>query len=208
MINFIFSCKIPLVQRNCATLLRQGYEGHSKSHRGNMKKQDKVTFVDDLTQKLQGAKSIVLVNYSGLSVKAQQELKAKLSEVGGKLLVVKNTLLKLAGQKAKLDENTLKDEVLSGQTALLLASDDPIAPLQVLSRFAKENETPKLKVGIVENKFFDSASLSQLSNLPSRDVLLGQLLGSLMSNLYGLVGTLNNPLQKLVYTLDSKTKQS
>lgn len=169
-----------------------------------MKKQDKVTFVDDLTQKLQGAKSIVLVNYSGLGVKAQQELKAKLSEVGGKLLVVKNTLLKLAGQKAKLDENTLKDEVLSGQTALLLASDDPIAPLQVLSKFAKENETPKLKVGIVDDKFFDSQTLTHLSTLPGRDALLGQLLGSLMSNMYQLVGTLQNPMQKLVYILKQK----
>lgn len=169
-----------------------------------MKKQEKHTFVDSLTKELQEAKSIVLVNYSGLGVKAQQELKAKLSEVGGRLIVVKNTLLKLAGQKANLDENTLKDEVLSGQTALLLASDDPIAPLQVLSKFAKEHETPKLKVGIVENKFFDSETLSQLSLLPSKDVLLGQLLGSLMSNMYQLVGTLQNPMQKLVYILKQK----
>lgn len=171
-----------------------------------MKKQDKVTFVENLTQELQEARSIVLVNYSGLGVKAQQDLKSKLSEVGGKLLVVKNTLLKLAGQKAKLDENTLKDEVLSGQTALLLASDDPIAPLQVMGRFAKEHETPKFKVGIIENSFQDSEALAKLSTLPSRDALLGQLLGSLMSNLYGLVGTLQSPMQKLVYVLDTKAK--
>lgn len=169
-----------------------------------MKKQDKVTFVDNLAQELQGAKSIVLVNYSGLGVVAQQDLKAKLSEVGGKLLVVKNTLLKLAGEKAKIDKDALTDTVLSGQTALLLADNDPVAPLQVLGKFAKEHETPKLKVGIIEGSFQDEASLAKLSTLPGKDVLLSQLLGSLMSNMYQLVGTLQNPMQKLVFVLNSK----
>lgn len=169
-----------------------------------MKKAEKVTFVDNLVNELQGAKSLVLVNYAGLGVKAQQDLKAKLKEVGGRMLVVKNTLLKRAGQSAKIDKEVLTDTVLSGQTALILADSDPIAPVQVLGKFAKESETPKFKVGIIDNKFFDSLSLSKLSNLPGRDILLSQLLGGLMSNLYGLVGTLQSPLQKLVYVLNAK----
>ncbi len=178
-----------------------------------MKKAEKVTFIDGLSQDLQGAKSVVLVNYSGLSVKSQQELKSRLKEVGGRMIVVKNTLLKLAGEKAGINKDTLTDTVLSGQTALVLADSDPVAPIQVLGKFSKEfvstagEATPKFKVGIVDGGFYDEASLTKLSSLPGRDALLGQLLGSLISPMYGLVGTLQNPLQKLVYVIDQKSKE-
>lgn len=169
-----------------------------------MKKAEKVTFVSDLTRDLQGAKSIVLVNYSGLSVKAQQELKHRLSESGSRMVVVKNTLLKRAGESAKIDNEILTDTVLSGQTALVISGDDALSPIQVLGKFAKEFEVPKFKVGVVEGAFQDETSLEKLSLLPGRDVLLGQLLGVLMSSPYGLVGTLNGNLQKLVYVLQQK----
>lgn len=171
-----------------------------------MLKAQKVTLVENLTEELKGAKSLVLVNYAGLNVKSQQELKKRLKEVDGRMVVIKNTLLKRAGENAKLDPEMLSETILSGQTALLVANDDPIAPIQVLGKFAKENEVPKFKVGIVEGLFQDEAGLTKLSTLPSRDVLLGQLLGSLMSAPYGLVGTLNGNLQKLVYILDQKAK--
>jgi len=169
-----------------------------------MKKAEKVLFVDNLTQELKDAKGVVLVNYSGLSVKAQQDLKSRLKGVGGRMIVVKNTLLKRAGEEAKIDKEVLTNSILNGQTALILADDDPIAPLQVLGKFSKEFETPKFKVGIVEGSFQDEASLIKLSTLPGRDVLLGQLLGTLMSPQYGLVGTLNANMQKLVYILQAK----
>ncbi len=148
----------------------------------------------------------MLVNYTGLNVKAQQDLKRRLKEAGGRMVVVKNTLLKRAIENAGLDKETSTDEILSGQTAIVLAYDDPIAPIQALGKFAKEFELPKFKVGIVEGSFQNADALNKLSILPGRDALLGQVLGSLVSNLYGLVGTLQNPLQTLVYTLDQKAK--
>ena len=177
-----------------------------------MKKQEKVFFVENLTEELKSAKSVVLVNYSGLSVKAQQELKRRLAEVGAKLVVVKNTLLKRAGETAKIDSQVLSDTVLTGQTALILASEDAISPLTVLGKFAKEFESgsghpiPQMKVGIIDGAFFSTDDLIKLSNLPGRDALLGQLLGVLMGPSYGLVGTLNANTQKLVYVLDQKSK--
>lgn len=170
-----------------------------------MKKAEKILFVDNLTKELQDAKSIVLVNYSGLSVKAQQDLKSRLKDVKSRMLVVKNTLLKRAGETAKIDKEVLSSAVLQGQTALVLADNDPIAPLQVLGKFAKEYETPKFKVGVIEGSFQDTNVLVKLAALPGRDVLLGQLLGGLMSNLYGLVETLQNPIQKLIYVLKTKS---
>lgn len=169
-----------------------------------MKKAEKTLFVDNLTEELKSAKSVVLINYTGLSVKAQQDLKKRLKNVGGRMLVVKNTLLKRAGESAKVDPEILTDTVLSGQTALVIADEEPIAPLQVLGKFAKEFETPKFKVGFVEGSFQDTESLIRLSLLPGRDALLGQLLGVLMGPEYGLVGTLNGNLQKLIYILNEK----
>ncbi len=173
-----------------------------------MKKAEKVLFVDNLTRELQDAKSVVLVNYSGLNVKAQQELKARLKESGSKMVVVKNTLLKRAGESAKIDKGVLENSILQGQTALVISGDDPVAPIQILGKFAKENEVPKFKVGIIEGTFQDEAALTKLSTLPGRDALLGQLLGSLISSMYGLVGTLQSPMSQLVYTLNVKFQNS
>lgn len=175
-----------------------------------MKKAEKITFVDNLKEELKGAKSVVLVNYAGLGVKAQQNLKKRLAEAKGHMIVVKNTLLKRAGEAAGINKELLTDSVLVGQTALILADEDPIAPLQALGKFAQEfvsaagEAVPKFKVGIVEGSFQDEAALSKLSTLPGRDALLGQVLGSLMSLEYGLVGTLSGNLQKLVFILREK----
>lgn len=171
-----------------------------------MLKSAKITFVDNLTKDLKEAKSLILVNYTGLDVKGQQELKKRLDSVDSYMVVVKNTLLKRAAIEAKLDKDVLTDEVLSGQTALIVANGDSVAPIQILGKFAKEFEKPKFKVGIVDGMFQDGLSLTKLSTLPGRDALLGQLLGSLMSPMYGLVSTLQGPMAKLVYMLDQKSK--
>lgn len=178
-----------------------------------MKKAEKITFVEDLTKEFKDAKSLILVNYSGLNVTAQQELKKRLKEAGGRMVVVKNTLLKRAGEAAKVDPEMLTDTVLSGQTALVLADTDPVGPIQVLGKFSKEFTTtdgkplPKFKVGMVEGMFQDEKSLSKLATLPSRDALLGQVLGALIAPQYGIVGTLNANLQKLVYVLSEASKR-
>lgn len=177
-----------------------------------MKKSEKSIFVDNLTEELKSAKSTVLINYSGLSVKKQQDLKKRLKGVGAKMLVVKNTLLRRAGEAAKVDPQILVDSVLQGQTALIVATNDPIAPLQVLGNFLKEFDSgagysvPKFKVGVVEGSFQDATDLAKLSTLPGRDVLFSQVLGALMSPSYELVSTLNGNLQKLVYILNQKSE--
>lgn len=171
-----------------------------------MKKADKKPFVESLTSELKNAKSVVLINYAGLTVKLQQELKKNLKEAKGRMVVVKNTLLKRAAEEAKIDTSALTDTVLSGQTALILADQDPVAPIQALGKFAKEFELPKFKVGIVEGLNQDEAGLMKLSTLPSRDALLGQVLGALMAPQYGLIGTLNGNMQKLIYILSEKAK--
>ena len=173
-----------------------------------MKKLQKIEFVENLSNELKEAKSVVLVNYTGLNVKAQQDLKGRLKEVGGRMIVAKNTLLKRAGEMAKIDNGVMEDSVLQGQTALIIGNEDPIAPIQILGKFAKENELPKFKVGVIDGTFQDEAALTKLSTLPGRDALLGQLLGTLMGVEFGLVGTLQGNLNKLVYTLKQASNRS
>lgn len=169
-----------------------------------MLKPQKKELVEKLASRLNGVKSVFLVNYTGLNVKSQQELKHKLDEVGAKMTVVKNTLLKRAFEETKLPSEMTTDEILNGQTALVISGEDAVAPIQILGKFAKENNLPKFKVGVVEGNFTDEAGLTKISTLPSKDVLLAQLLGSLVSPMYGLTGTLEGNLQKLIYILKTK----
>lgn len=166
-----------------------------------MNKQNKKDLVVKLTPRLKSASSIVFVNYTGLSVGLQQKLKLQLKAIGSDMTVVKNTLIKIAGKEAGLNEDILTDEVLSGQTALILTEGDAVAPIQILGKFVKENQVPQFKVGIIEGAFQNKEALVKISTLPTKDVLFSQVVGSLMSPMYGLVGTLNGNMQKLVYIL-------
>jgi large subunit ribosomal protein L10 len=166
-----------------------------------MNKQNKKDLVVKLTPRLKSASSIVFVNYTGLSVGLQQKLKLQLKAIGSDMTVVKNTLIKIAGKEAGLNEDILTDEVLSGQTALILTEGDAVAPIQILGKFVKENQVPQFKVGIIEGAFQNKEALVKISTLPTKDVLFSQVVGSLMSPMYGLVGTLNGNMQKLVYVL-------
>ena len=171
-----------------------------------MRKTEKTIFVQNLIEQLKKATSVVLVNYSGITVKMQQDLKVRLSVIGAQMNVVKNTLFKVAGSQAKMSNEILTDTVLSGPTAMVITEGDPIAPLSVLQKFAKEHEIPHFKVGIVDGKFQDKSDLERLSTLHGKEILLGQTIGTIASPMYGLVSTLQGNLQKLIWILQQKSK--
>ena len=98
-----------------------------------MKKGQKTFFVENLAEELKSANSAVLINFAGMGVKTQQDLKKRLKEVDAKMVVVKNTLFKLAGEKAKFPNETLNDSALTGQTALIITDKDPVSPLLIAS---------------------------------------------------------------------------
>jgi len=173
-----------------------------------MNKQDKQNFVNDLSVNLKESSSAILVNYSGLDVKAQQELKKRLKEVGATMAVVKNTLLKLSYEKIDAPKEITDTAILSGQTALIYTKGDPIAPLNILGKFAEEFEVPQMKVGLVEGVYQDQEALIKLSKLPGKNELMVQVLGNLASPLYGTVAVLQANLQKLIFVLNQASKKS
>lgn len=160
-----------------------------------MRKSEKQELVKKLSEALSAAKGVIVVDYQGLATRDMETLRAGLREVGAKLMVVKNTLLKLALQK------TEKLEELQGQSALIIANEDEIAPLQVIAKMAKEKEKPSFKFGFLEKKFMEGVTLSRLALLPTKNVLYGQLIGTIAGPMYGLIYSLQANLQSLIYTL-------
>jgi len=173
-----------------------------------MRKKEKPFFVQNLSEQLKSAKSVILVDYTGLSVKLQQELKKRLKEAGAQISIVKNTLFRLAGKNAKVPDEALQDSVLQGPTAVVISEKDALTPLQILAKFAKEKEILNFKVGIIEGKFQDKPSLEKLATLPSKEVLFGQTISLLSSPIFGFVRTLEGNLQKLVFILKEYSNQN
>lgn len=167
-------------------------------------KQFKLDAVEALNQEFGKASSAVFVDYTGMNMALLGELRDKLRESGGKMLVAKNTFIKIAGEQSGFPQEALVDEVLSGQTAVVIGYEDAVSPIQILGKFAKEKEFPKVKAGVVEGQFQTEANVIAISKMPGRDVLQAQVVGAISSPLYGLVGTLQGNLTKLVFILKQK----
>lgn len=146
--------------------------------------------VEQLTELLKGSVSGVIVDYKGITVDEDTQLRKELREAGVKYFVEKNTMLKRAFNNIGIEGF---DEVLNGTTAIALSADDQTAPARILGKFAEKDENKfNLKAGFVEGVVYDAAGVQKLSKIPSKDVLLAQL-----------VGSLQGPIQKLAATLQA-----
>lgn len=158
--------------------------------------------VEKLAKELHEAKSVSLIDFTGMDIKAQNDLKKKLKEVKAKMIVAKNTIIKLSGKEAKFPSEVLEDSVLSGQTAIVMGTDDPVAPIQIIGKV--EGEVAKFKVGILDGLFQDKNAMIAISKLPSKDVLVGQTVGAIAGPMYALISNLQANIQELLGTLAAK----
>lgn len=158
-----------------------------------------VATVAQLHTQLSQAKSFVLADYRGLSVKDLQKLRSQIRSVGGTLTVAKNSLIKIALQNQDLEP------ALQGPTVLILSLEDAIAPMKVLIDFAKNHELalPVPKAGLFEDRVLTATDIQTLAALPSYPELLAKLLGQLQAPVYGLVTVLQANLRQLVYVLSA-----
>lgn len=156
--------------------------------------------VSSLKEKLQEAKAVVLTDQSGLSVSLASELKKKLKIVNAESVVAKNTLIKIASKELGIE---FPEEALNGPTAALFAYSDEVAPLKELTAFAKTNEKPVIKAGLLGSTILSVEKVTQLAKLPTKEVLRGKVVGGLYSPLYGMVGVLNANIRNLVYTISA-----
>lgn len=152
--------------------------------------QFKLEQVKILKEKIERAKSIVLVDYQGIKVKDDTELRKQMRENGAEYVVAKNRLFKIALKEAGIDANF--DEILEGNTSFAFGYADPVAPAKVAYEFGKGKEIFNIKAGLLEGQRVSAAQVEGLAKLPSRDVLLSQVL-------YGMLG----PITKLAYAFNA-----
>ncbi|TMF70207.1 MAG: 50S ribosomal protein L10 [Chloroflexi bacterium] len=165
------------------------------------RKEQKAEQVELLTEKLRKAKVALLTDYRGLTVTQLQELRGKLRTGDVEYRVVKNTLARRAADAAGVAD--LKAE-LEGPVAIAFGYDDLSLPSKLINEFVR---TTRLKLdvkgGLVEGRVFSPDQVKQLADLPSRDSLLAQLLGTLQSPVAQLVGIMQTPVQQLLGVLDA-----
>lgn len=154
--------------------------------------------VAEIVELINGTKTGVLVDFRGLTVEEDTKLRNRLREANVKYSVIKNRLIKFALEEANLQE---LESHLKGPTALATSDSDLVAPAKILHDFAKENELLEIKGGFMEGKVVDAATIKKLATLPSKEVLVSKLLGSLQSPMYGLANVLNANISGLARAL-------
>lgn len=163
-----------------------------------MATQKKIDTVQDLTEKLSRAKSIVLADYRGLKHKQLEELRKSLKKVDADFTITKNRLLKRSLKDSAKDLESYLNET----TAALFAYADEVAPLKVLLKFFKAAGFGKTKAGLLGTQFLSDEKVTRLASLPNRNILLGQLVGQLNAPIQGLHYALQWNINRFAWALD------
>ena len=148
----------------------------------------KQPIVQEISETIKDAQSLVVVDYRGLTVAEDTQLRKNLREAGVTYKVYKNTLVNRAIEGTEFE--SLKD-VLEGPNAFAVSTEDATAPARVLAEFAKKAPSLEIKAGVVEGTYYDAEGMKQIASVPSREVLLSKLLGSLQSPITNLARVLN-----------------
>ena len=148
----------------------------------------KQPIVAEISQLLDGAQSAVAVDYRGLTVEQDTRLRKQLREAGVSYKVYKNTMIRFAAKGTSFEA---MDADLEGPTALAVSKTDATAPARILAEFAKTANKLELKGGVVEGTYYDAKGMQVIATIPSREVLLGKLLGSIQSPISNLARVLN-----------------
>ncbi|MGN0485413.1 MAG: 50S ribosomal protein L10 [Lachnospiraceae bacterium] len=153
----------------------------------------KQPIVEEISENIKDAQSVVLVNYRGLTVAEDTALRKALREAGVTYKVYKNTFMNFAFKGTDCESMA---GLLEGPSAVAISKDDATAPARVLADFAKNAPALEIKGGVVEGTFYDAEGMKAISNIPSREVLLGKLLGSIQSPITNLARVLNQIAEK------------
>ena len=155
--------------------------------------ESKKAVVESLTGKIQEATSVVFVDYKGITVAQDTELRKQFREAGVEYSVVKNTLTNFAAKNAGYDFS----EVLNGTTAMASTTGDPIAPARIVCEFAKKNKNVlSIKGGVVEGSVLSADALNGFGELPSKNALVAQVLGTFLAPISSLACVLDQIRQQ------------
>jgi len=171
-----------------------------------MAKQDKfgklckTKMVDELSLLFQEHPNFVLTSYMGSSVSDLEQVRKRLSTNQASYLVVKNSLLRVMFDKMKMDQ---MKAMVDGGIGVSFSGDDIITTCRTLVNFSKDHDKFKIKAAMVDGKLMSIDEVKRLASLPSREVLLAQVVGGIKSPITGFVNTLSGILRKFVYVVDA-----
>lgn len=161
----------------------------------------KVEQVGILTEKIKKSKAIILVDYKGMGGSEETKLRKLMRDSKVEYLVAKNRLFKIALKDAGVE--AVFDDVLEGTTSFVLGFEDPVTPAKLAYEYSKGKKFFTIKAGVLEGKRLDVKGVETLATLPSKEVLISKMLGSMQAPISGFVRVLNGTLASLVYTLEA-----
>ena len=138
----------------------------------------KQPIVAEISEVIKDAQSVVLVDYRGLTVEEDTALRKQLREAGVNYKVYKNTLMNFAFKGTDFEALA---PYLNGPSAIAVSTEDATAPARIIAEFAKKAKNLEIKAGVVEGDLYDAKGMAAIASIPSRDVLISKLLGSLQS---------------------------
>ena len=144
--------------------------------------------VAEISENIKDAQAVVLVSYCGITVEADTALRKELREAGITYKVYKNTMMNFAFKDTDCEPLS---KHLEGPNAIAISKDDATAPARIVANFAKKAEKLEIKAGVVEGNYYDAKGMTAIANVPSREVLLGKLLGSIQSPIANFARVIN-----------------
>ncbi|MGM0438721.1 MAG: 50S ribosomal protein L10 [Bacillota bacterium] len=169
-----------------------------------MARPEKEAVVAELADDFSKAKSMVITDYLGLNVEEMTELRKKLREAGVEYKVVKNTLAKIAAEKAEVED---VDEYIVGPTAIAFGLDDVVSPAKILVDFAEDHEDLEIKAGTLNGGIIDEEKVKSLAKIPSKEELLAKAFAGMKAPITGLVNVLQGNVRGLVQVLNQIKEQ-
>ncbi len=153
----------------------------------------KAPIVEEIAANIKDAQSVVLVDYRGLTVEQDTRLRKNLREAGITYKVYKNTFMTRAFKDTECESLI---QYLEGPSAIAISTEDATAPARVLAEFAKTADKLEIKAGIVEGTVYDAKGIASIASIPSREVLISRLLGSLQSPVTNFARVMNQLAEK------------
>ncbi len=153
----------------------------------------KQPIVEEISAGIKDAQSVVLVDYRGLTVEEDTELRKQLREAGVVYKVYKNTMMNFAFKGTDFEGLA---PYLNGPSAMAYSTEDATAPARVLAEFAKKAKALEIKAGVVEGNVYDAKGMEAIASIPSRDVLISRLLGSMQSPMANFARVINQIAEK------------
>lgn len=164
----------------------------------------KIEEVSEIKDRFARSSAVILTDYRGLTVKEMQALRTALRAAGAELRVYKNTLTQIAMRELALPD---LGELLDGPTAFLFSYGDPVASAKALVDFAKDHKSLELKGGFIDSAVTSAAGVQALASLPSREVLIAKLLGTMLNPIVGFARVLNGPTEAFARTVQAVADQ-